>query len=120
MLDMTCLLGMCRRDLAGKAACVDLDTRFLIARGTRAAGDGQGDAPASEMTKWFDTNYHYIVPEFHSDTQFTLASTKVFDELAEAKALGINAKPVIIGPVTYLTLGKVEDPDQPDFNRYTC
>jgi 5-methyltetrahydropteroyltriglutamate--homocysteine methyltransferase len=117
MLDMTCLVGNVPPRFGWQGGTVDLDTRFLIARGTRSAGSGQG-APASEMTKWFDTNYHYIVPEFRSDTQFQLSSTKVFDELAEAKAQGINAKPVIIGPVTYLTLGKVEDAGHPDFNRF--
>ena len=50
------------------------------------------------MTKWFDTNYHYIVPEFRMDTKFILSGNKVFDEFAEAKALGLNAKPVLIGP----------------------
>ncbi|MFN0072409.1 MAG: 5-methyltetrahydropteroyltriglutamate--homocysteine S-methyltransferase [Chloroflexota bacterium] len=119
MLDMTCLVGNVPPRFGWQGEMVDLDTRFLIARGTRSAGAGEGDAPASDMTKWFDTNYHYIVPEFHAGTRFRLAATKVFDELAEAKALGINAKPVLIGPVTYLTLGKVEDPEQPDFDRMT-
>ena len=59
-----------------------------------------------EMTKWFDTNYHYIVPEFLNSTEFSLGSEWLFDEVAEAQALGINAKPVLIGPLTYLYLGK--------------
>ena len=60
----------------------------------------------SEMTKWFDTNYHYIVPEFHTETKFQLSGTKPFDEFREALALGIRTKPVLIGPLTYLYLGK--------------
>src|SRR5699024_9602585 len=75
------------------------------ARGVR----GKEDAFAAEMTKWFDTNYHYIVPEFGADTQFKLASSKIFDEFNEALELGIKTKPVLIGPATYLTLAKVVD-----------
>ena len=60
-----------------------------------------------EMTKWFDTNYHYIVPEFDRDQKFSLASTKPIDEFVEAKALGITTKPVLIGPMTFLLLGKI-------------
>src|SRR5438045_9721844 len=59
-----------------------------------------------EMTKWFDTNYHYIVPEFEPGQAFRLSSSKPVDEFLEAKALGIRAKPVLIGPVTFLLLGK--------------
>lgn len=73
---------------------------------------------ASEMTKWFDTNYHFIVPEFRSDTKFSLSSRKVFDEFSEAKELGIHAKPVLIGPVTYFSLGKVQDSKNPDFDPF--
>jgi len=72
---------------------------------------------ASEMTKWFDTNYHYIVPEFRADTRFALSATKIFDEFSEALALGIRTKPVILGPVSYLKLGKVQDSKNPDFDR---
>jgi 5-methyltetrahydropteroyltriglutamate--homocysteine methyltransferase len=79
----------------------ELDTYFAMARGTK-------DAPAMEMTKWFDTNYHYIVPEFHKGQTFCLSSRKAVDEFKEAKALGILTRPVLIGPVTYLTLGKVK------------
>ena len=70
---------------------------------------GRDDAPAMEMTKWFDTNYHYIVPEFHRDQRFQLASTKPVDEFEEAKAAGIHTRPVLLGPVTYLALGKAKD-----------
>lgn len=88
---------------------VDLKTYFRMARG-RAPGDkaGSADTYACEMTKWFDTNYHYIVPEFNADQAFRLASSKLFDELAEAKAQGLCAKPVLVGPLTYLWLGKTK------------
>lgn len=125
VLDAICLFGNVpsRFDWDGKTA--GLATRFQIARGSRdtkeesCCGGTCGSAGfASEMTKWFDTNYHYIVPEFQADTEFKLSDTKVFDEFNEAKSLGLNAKPVLIGPVTYLTLGKVQDSENPDFDRF--
>lgn len=61
------------------------------------------------MTKWFDTNYHYIVPEFTAGTQFKLDASRLLEQLAEAKAQGVKAKPVIIGPLTYLAIGKAKD-----------
>ena len=67
-----------------------------------------------EMTKWFDTNYHYIVPEFDAGTPFRIGSSQLFREVAEAKALGISPKVVLIGPLTYLYLGKEI---KPGFNR---
>ncbi len=131
-LDLTCLVGNVPPRFGWKGGLVDLDTRFAIARGVRpkaeavapatpACGcvDCQPSAPtyASEMTKWFDTNYHYIVPEFHAATEFKLSATKIFDEFSEALALGIKTKPALIGPVTYLKLGKVQDEQNPSFNR---
>src|SRR5437867_7467255 len=74
-----------------------------MARGVQAGGR---DVTAMEMTKWFDTNYHYLVPEFDRGQAFRLASTKPVDEFQEAKALGFHTKPVLIGPVTFLLLGK--------------
>ncbi len=63
------------------------------------------------MTKWFDTNYHYIVPEFHKDQTFTLSSRKPIEEYEEAKSLGCRqTRPVLVGPVTFLKLGKSADP----------
>src|SRR5690606_7225749 len=59
-----------------------------------------------EMTKWFNTNYHYIVPEFDADTEFKLTSTKLFEEIKAAQACGITPKPVLVGPLSYLYLGK--------------
>ncbi|MGH7549031.1 MAG: 5-methyltetrahydropteroyltriglutamate--homocysteine S-methyltransferase [Gemmatimonadales bacterium] len=82
---------------------VDLDTSFAMARGVQAGGR---DLTAMEMTKWFDTNYHYIVPEFEPGQSFRLSSTKAIDEFQEAKALGFHTKPVLVGPVTFLMLGK--------------
>jgi len=129
-LDMSCLLGNVPPRFKWQGEHTDLNTVFTIARGTQggispAAASSHQDCScsgvstfASEMTKWFDTNYHYIVPEFHHKTQFSLSSTKVFDEFNEAKALGIPAKPVLIGPVTYLSLGKVQDTEKPDFNAF--
>ena len=59
-----------------------------------------------DLTKWFDTNYHYLVPEFSADQTFRLACDKPFAELAEAQAAGVPAKPVLLGPITFLLLGK--------------
>lgn len=83
-----------------------LELYFAMAHGVQKDGN---DVIAMEMTKWFDTNYHYIVPEFVKNQQFALSSTKAADEYKEAKALGIETKPVIIGPVTYLLLGKEKE-----------
>ncbi len=83
-----------------------LDLYFAMARGYQKNGL---DITAMEMTKWFDTNYHYIVPEFYKNQTFKLSSTKVIDEFNEAKKLGITTKPVIIGPVSYLLLGKEKE-----------
>jgi 5-methyltetrahydropteroyltriglutamate--homocysteine methyltransferase len=84
----------------------ELDLYFAMARGYQKDGL---DITAMEMTKWFDTNYHYIVPEFHKDQKFSLFSNKVVDEFYEAKQLGIISKPVLIGPVSYLLLGKEKE-----------
>jgi 5-methyltetrahydropteroyltriglutamate--homocysteine methyltransferase len=83
-----------------------LDLYFAMARGAQKEGQ---DVVAMEMTKWFDTNYHYIVPEFIKNQKFELFSTKIIAEFIEAKKLGIVAKPVLIGPVSYLLLGKEKE-----------
>ncbi|ABW33140.1 5-methyltetrahydropteroyltriglutamate--homocysteine S-methyltransferase [Acaryochloris marina] len=129
VLDMSCLLGNVPPRFQWQGGQTDINTAFTIARGTEGGTSWVEDEKdcqtskvstfASEMTKWFDTNYHYIVPEFRGDTTFSLSSTKVFDELAEAKELGINAKPVLVGPVTYLSLGKVQGSNNPDFDPLT-
>ncbi len=105
MLDTTALVGNVPARYGWNGSTVDLDTYFAMARGR----SGENDIAAMEMTKWFDTNYHYIVPEFGHDTSFRLASTKPFDALAEAQNADASAKVVLIGPVTYLLLGKTED-----------
>ena len=89
--------GQCRAD--------DIDTLFRMARGRAPGGEA---AAACEMTKWFDTNYHYIVPELHSGQKFHLACTAVVEETREALAQGFKVKPVLIGPLTWLWLGKVK------------
>lgn len=83
-----------------------LDTLFAMARGVTHACCGGGQA--QEMTKWFDTNYHYLVPEFSVDQDFRLSWEQLFEEVEEARALGHAVKPVLIGPLTYLWLGKAK------------
>jgi 5-methyltetrahydropteroyltriglutamate--homocysteine methyltransferase len=84
----------------------EINLYFAMARGYQKNGL---DVVAMEMTKWFDTNYHYIVPEFYKNQQFRLFSQKVVHEFYEAKQLGIITKPVLIGPVSYLLLGKEKE-----------
>ncbi|SAL11156.1 5-methyltetrahydropteroyltriglutamate--homocysteine S-methyltransferase [Caballeronia peredens] len=113
VLDMSFTLGNLPervRDFHGDA----LDNYFRVARGRSAPREEEhaaccGGVAAGEMTKWFDTNYHYIVPEFDADTQFRLDTSRLIEQLGEARAQGLNAKPVIIGPMTYLWLGKAKD-----------
>ena len=91
-----------------------LDTLFAMARGATASccgGEHTKAQYAQELTKWFDTNYHYLVPEFSADQAFKLSWEQLFDEVDEARALGHNVKPVIIGPLTYLWLGKAKGND---------
>ncbi|OOF45805.1 5-methyltetrahydropteroyltriglutamate--homocysteine S-methyltransferase [Rodentibacter trehalosifermentans] len=85
-----------------------LDQYFQLARGNKTQF-------AIEMTKWFDTNYHYLVPEFHADTQFKANPTHYIQQIREAKALGFKAKPTIVGPLTFLWLGKEKGST---FNRF--
>ncbi|MEN6325908.1 MAG: 5-methyltetrahydropteroyltriglutamate--homocysteine S-methyltransferase [Syntrophomonas sp.] len=80
-----------------------LDRYFAMARGYQG---GKGDVKALGMKKWFNTNYHYIVPEIEDDTKIELLGTKPFDEFSEAKSLGIITKPVVIGAFTCLKLAK--------------
>ena len=88
-----------------------LETLFAMARGAvanKSSADCCGGGHAQELTKWFDTNYHYLVPEFSADQQFQLSWEQLFEEVGEAHALGHKVKPVLIGPLTYLWLGKVK------------
>ena len=105
VLDMSCLLGNIPKRFNFSGDNVDMPTYFSVARGNTS--DSNNDQFASEMTKWFDTNYHYIVPEFDETTTFRLSSQKCFEEYKEAKALGIETRPVLIGPFTYLNVGKL-------------
>ena len=89
-----------------------LDGYFAMARGTQ-------DVAPLEMTKWFDTNYHYLVPELSPDTVFTANSTKQVSELKEALALGLAARPVLVGPITYLLLAKPAPGVSADFDPLT-
>ncbi|HET8869993.1 MAG TPA: 5-methyltetrahydropteroyltriglutamate--homocysteine S-methyltransferase, partial [Aquabacterium sp.] len=114
MLDMSFTLGNLPERVQGFHGD-PLDNYFRVARG-RSAVSKEAHAPccgagvaAGEMTKWFDTNYHYIVPEFSASTQFRLDASRLIVQLEEAREHGVKAKPVIIGPVTYLALGKAKD-----------
>ncbi|CAM4077484.1 5-methyltetrahydropteroyltriglutamate--homocysteine S-methyltransferase [Vibrio neonatus] len=84
----------------------DLDTLFRIGRGQSQSTCGCAGHAASDMTKWFNTNYHYLVPEFSSADTFELSWTQLFDEISEAQAQGHTVKPVLLGPLSYLYLGK--------------
>ncbi|MDH6254036.1 5-methyltetrahydropteroyltriglutamate--homocysteine methyltransferase [Chryseobacterium sp. H1D6B] len=109
VLDMTLTVGAIPeryQDVISKESNTELDLYFAMARGYQ---QNDLDITAMEMTKWFDTNYHYIVPEFQKDQQFKLFSNKIINGFIEAKEAGINTKPVIIGLVTYLLLGKEKE-----------
>jgi 5-methyltetrahydropteroyltriglutamate--homocysteine methyltransferase len=130
MLDFSCLVGNVPPRFGWQGGEIGLETLFQMARGAQESGHegcahgdsgegGGGGKFACEMTKWFDTNYHYIVPEFRADTRFRLAGDKVFREFAEAQAMGLRVKPVLPGPITYLSLGKVQDAQHPEFDRWS-
>ena len=117
MLDTSVMVGAIAPIYGWKGGPVSPQTYFAMARGSQGDAalheghthghdhDGKG-VPAGEMTKWFDTNYHYLVPEFHAGQSFALSSTKAVDEFLEAKGQGITTRPVLVGPVTFLKLGK--------------
>src|SRR4051812_47569942 len=107
VLDMSFLLGNAPAR-AGLEESAPLDAYFRIARG-RAASDLGAGVAAGEMTKWFDTNYHYIVPEFSAHSSFRLEASQLLSRLQEARAARVPFKPVLVGPVTYLRLGKTSD-----------
>ena len=108
VLDMSVTLGnLPKRAYEGGGD--ELDAFFRTARGRSPLDKGAGVA-AGEMTKWFNSNYHYIVPEFDANTSFKLNPQRLLEQIKEAQALGVKSvKPVIIGPVTYLWLGKSKD-----------
>jgi len=112
VLDMSATLG----NLPARASTNEgsaLDQYFRVARGRSPNDSACCSVHAGEMTKWFDTNYHYIVPEFSADTSFNLNAERLLEQFAEACAQSVNGKPVIIGPVTYLWLGKAKDGSNP-------
>ena len=106
VLDMSFTLGNIPQRARNYSGDV-LDNYFRVARGRSV--DPKQAISAAEMTKWFDTNYHYMVPEFEMSTTFKLDATRIIDQITEAKNLGLKPKPVIIGPVTYLAIGKEKD-----------
>jgi 5-methyltetrahydropteroyltriglutamate--homocysteine methyltransferase len=120
VLDTSIMVGAIPAIYGWTGGEVPLATTFAMARGSQGSGEpactnaqhanaaAQG-APAQEMTKWFDTNYHYMVPEFVADQRFRLSSLKALNEYREAKALGYQTRPVLLGPVTFLKLGKCKD-----------
>ncbi len=109
VLDTAAMLGAVPKRFSWSSGTVDLATYFALARGT-------DDIAPLDMTKWFDTNYHYLVPEFESGMKFHLASTKPVDQFQEALALGIHTRPVLLGPVSFLLLGKSKSPQVKPLN----
>ncbi|CAH9089410.1 unnamed protein product [Cuscuta epithymum] len=99
VLDTTSMLGAVPSRYNWNSVEIGFDTYFSMAR-------GNSSVPAMEMTKWFDTNYHFIVPELGPDVKFSYASHKAVTEYKEAKALGVDTVPVLVGPVSYLLLSK--------------
>jgi len=113
VLDTAALVGAVPSRYRWTGTWLNPVTYFAMARG-RQDRSGNGDAldvPAMEMTKWFDTNYHYIVPEFHPDTDFRIGFLKPIEEYEEAARLGIQTRPVLLGPVSFLLLGKTHAAD---------
>lgn len=120
VLDTAVMVGAIPAAYGWLGGAVDLATYFAMARGDQgrlaaeACGPGcghapdQGGVPALEMTKWFDTNYHYLAPELSPGQVFALSSSKPVDEFLEAKALGVHTRPVLLGPVTFLKLAKTK------------
>ena len=106
VLDVTAAVGAVPPRFAGFEG---LDLYFTLARGV-------GEIAPLEMTKWFDTNYHYLVPEIGPDTPFALSSRRIVDQFVEAKAAGFVTRPAIVGPVTYLLLSKAADGAPEEFN----
>jgi 5-methyltetrahydropteroyltriglutamate--homocysteine methyltransferase len=119
VLDTSAMVGAVPAIYGWEGGQVDLETYFAMARGAQGATDEESaegcdaghhhltlDVPAAEMTKWFDTNYHYLVPEVSEGQTFALASTKAVDQFKEAKAQGVHTRPVLLGPVTFLKLAK--------------
>jgi len=101
VLDAQLLVGAVPKRFGLDAATLDLAGYFTLAR-------GDAGHHAQEMTKWFDTNYHYLVPEWHADTTFSANPAPLLAQVREAQALGLTSKPVLVGPLTLLWLGKTK------------
>ena len=111
VLDTAVMVGAVPERFAAPGDPVDLRTMFAMARGRSdgPAPGARGAATPLEMTKWFDTNYHYLVPELAAKQRFRLASLQPIEQFREAAALGIRTRPVLLGPVSFLLLSKAED-----------
>jgi 5-methyltetrahydropteroyltriglutamate--homocysteine methyltransferase len=109
VLDTTAMLGAIPERFGHEIGPVSLETYFAMARGT-VGDEDTPSIPAMEMTKWFDTNYHYIVPELEASMKLKLSTSKAVDEFIEARDMGVPTRPVLLGPVTYLMLAKAKDP----------
>ncbi len=108
VLDTVALVGAVPSRYGWHGDRVDMETYFQMARG-KIEKETQTDVIAMEMTKWFDTNYHYIVPEFERDQSFKVATDKPVDEFKEALDQGVKTRPVLLGPITFLLLGKTRE-----------
>ena len=107
VLDLALQLGVIPERFGGGAAARDLSTYFLMARGkARAAGGAPAEARPLEMTKWFDTNYHYLVPELEAGAVFSYRRGTLVEQVIEARGLGFVPRPVLVGPVSLLLLAK--------------
>jgi 5-methyltetrahydropteroyltriglutamate--homocysteine methyltransferase len=118
VLDTSLMLGAIPDRYRSADGEADLATYFAMARGTTGDHDdgcGHGSVTACEMTKWFDTNYHYLVPELAAGQKLALNRLKILDEYREAKAQGYETRPVLLGPVTWLSLAKGRGVDPFDF-----
>src|SRR5262249_55578475 len=121
VLDTCAFVGAVPQRFHWHGGKVSLGIYFAMARGVGSPPVScshcgtEEPAAAMEMTKWFDTNYHYLVPELHREQKFELTSDKPSDEFDEAKALGVLTMPVLLGPISFLLLAKGE----PGFNRLT-
>ncbi|OIQ52272.1 5-methyltetrahydropteroyltriglutamate--homocysteine methyltransferase [Pseudodesulfovibrio hydrargyri] len=104
VLDTAAMLGAVPPRFGRGGGEVDLETYFHMAR-----GDAEHGIPAMEMTKWFDTNYHYIVPELAPDTTFAKTGSRLLEAVESARSLGLSPKPVLVGPLTFLLLAKEVD-----------
>jgi 5-methyltetrahydropteroyltriglutamate--homocysteine methyltransferase len=108
VLDTIATVGAVPHRFGSLGEAGDLRTYFAMARGLPRGDGAEPDVPPLEMTKWFDTNYHYLVPELEPGLRFRLAWSKPLDELLEARALGIRTRPVLLGPLTFLLIGKAK------------